>query len=65
MPSAVIAEIKYDTVSATLRVIYVSGNVYDYKNVPGDVYNAMKTSYSKGEFLNKQIKPKYEFERVK
>jgi len=65
MPSSVVAAIKYDAHSSTLRVIYVSGNVYDYKNVPEEVYNAMKTASSKGEFLNKEIKPKYEFEKVK
>ena len=65
MPSSVVAAIRYDAPSSTLRVIYVSGSVYDYKNVPEKVYNEMKTSSSKGEFLNKEIKPKYEFEKIK
>ena len=65
MPSSVVAAIKYDAHSSTLRVIYVSGSVYDYKNVPETVYTAMKISSSKGEFLNKEIKPKYEFEKIR
>ncbi|TMI95006.1 MAG: KTSC domain-containing protein, partial [Bacteroidetes bacterium] len=43
MPSSVVAAIKYDPVLSTLRIIYVSGSVYDYKNVPEEIYTAMKT----------------------
>jgi len=64
MPSSVVAEIKYDNLSHTLRIIYVSGIIYDYKNVPEQIYIAMKTSFSKGTFLNQYIKGKYEFEKV-
>jgi hypothetical protein len=64
MPSSVIAGIKYDDLSHTLRIIYVSGRVYDYQDVPEQIYSAMKTAFSKGTFLNKHIKGKYEFKRV-
>ena len=65
MPSSVVAAIRYDADSSTLRVIYVSGSVYDYKKVPEKVYIEMKAASSKGEFLNKQIKPNYEFEKIR
>lgn len=55
---------RYDADSRTLRIVYVSGNVYDYKDVPPEVYEAMKVSGSKGTFLNTKIKGKYEFEKV-
>jgi KTSC domain-containing protein len=64
MPSSVIAGIEYDGQSHTLRVIYVSGIGYDYKNVPEEIYRAMKTAFSKGIFLNKYIKGKYEFKKI-
>jgi len=54
----------YDQETATLRVIFVSGMVYDYKNVPEEVYQAMKTSGSKGTYLNKHIKGHYAYEKV-
>ena len=65
MPSSVVAEIKYDKLSHTLRISYVSGMMYDYKGVPEQVYTAMKTALSKGMFLNKYIKGKYEFEKIR
>ena len=65
MPSSVVAAIRYDVNTLTLRVIYISGSVYDYKDVPEKVFKEMKEAFSKGEFLNKYIKPKYEFEKIK
>jgi len=64
MPSTVVASVKYEPRSRTLRVIYISGLVYDYQDVPEEVYLEMKSSSSKGSFLNQRIKGKYQFEKV-
>lgn len=64
MPSSVVSKMQYDPESEVLRIVYVSGMVYDYKNVPPEVYEAMKASGSKGTFLNRHIKTNYEFEKV-
>jgi hypothetical protein len=65
MPSSVIATFVYNPETSRLRVVFVSGMVYDYKNVPASVYEAMRKSGSKGTFLNKEIKGKYKFEKIK
>ena len=65
MPSSVVAAMKYDADASRLRIIFVSGKVYDYQNVPEYVYDAMKAAGSKGTFLNTEIKGKYEFEEVR
>ncbi|HEX7902938.1 MAG TPA: KTSC domain-containing protein [Chitinophagaceae bacterium] len=65
MPSSVVAHINYDNKKRVLRIIFVSGMVYDYKDVPEEEYIAMKTAGSKGTYLNKQIKGKYRFTKVK
>ena len=65
MPSTVISTINYDIVTSTLRITFVSGMIYDYKNVPEEVYHALKTSGTKGIYLNQHIKGKYLFEKVK
>jgi len=56
---------KYNADTQTLRIFYVSGSVYDYKNVPEDIYEKMRTSGSKGIFLNREIKTHFNFEKVK
>ena len=65
MPSSVVARIHYDAGSATLRIIFVSGTVYDYKGVPEEIYREMKASGSKGAYLNQHIKGNYLFEKVR
>jgi hypothetical protein len=64
MPSSVVRNMSYDPASNTLRVVFVSGMVYDYQDVPETVYHAMKTSGSKGTYLNKYIKGHYTFKKV-
>jgi hypothetical protein len=64
MPSSVVQKYYYLPEKQTLRVVFVSGLVYDYKDVPEEVYRQMKAAFSKGEFLNREIKNKYAFEKV-
>jgi hypothetical protein len=65
MPSTVVARMDYDEATRILRITFVSGLVYDYLEVPKDVYVSMKESGSKGIFLNRNIKNKYHFRKVK
>ncbi len=64
MPSSVVSAIKYDAKSETLRIIFVSRMVYDYKKVPEEIYNEIKTYRSKGTYLNRHIKGHYGFEKI-
>jgi hypothetical protein len=64
MPSTVVAHMEYNVSRQTLRITFVSGLVYNYLHVPERVYNNMKAATSKGTFLNKHIKGKYDFEKV-
>ncbi|GGM88240.1 hypothetical protein GCM10010967_21050 [Dyadobacter beijingensis] len=64
MPSTVVDKMIYNEEKQTLRIVFVSGMVYVYKNVPWEVYQAMKASGSKGTFLNEHIKGNFEFEKV-
>ena len=64
MPSSVIASYSYNPVNAVLRVRFLSGLIYDYKKVPLELYQAMRTARSKGLFLNKHIKGNYEYKKV-
>jgi len=64
MPSTVVAHYVYDRETSSLKITFTSGKVYNYKNVPEQIYQAMKASFSKGIFFNRHIKDKYEFEKV-
>ena len=64
MPSTVIESFYYDQGSQTLRVNFLSGNVYDYHKVPEKVFLKMKGYKSKGTFLNRFVKGNYEYTKV-
>ncbi len=64
MPSTVISNFYYDADSRILKIVFVTGMVYEYKNVPETIYQAMKISRSKGIYFNRYIKGKYEFEKT-
>nr|WP_295867302.1 KTSC domain-containing protein [uncultured Chitinophaga sp.] len=63
MPSSVIRTYHYDALHAVLRIVFVSGAVYDYEAVPESLYEAMKKTKSKGIFFNQYIKDKFKFSR--
>ena len=65
MPSTVIRSFYYDAGKQVLKVVFVSGSVYEYLKVPEEVYLSMKTSSSKGEYLNKIIKGQFDFKKIK
>jgi hypothetical protein len=64
MPSSVIKYFRYDAANHRLRVFFKSGIAYDYKNFPEELYENMRKAFSKGKFLNEEIKGKYPFEKV-
>ena len=64
MPSTVVAHYVYDPETSSLKITFTSGKVYNYKNVPEQLYQAMKASFAKGIFFNQHIKDKYEFEKI-
>ncbi len=64
MPSTVIASIKYNAATCALTISFVSGLIYEYKNVPETTYNQLQNARSKGIFFNQHIKGKYRFEKI-
>jgi lysyl-tRNA synthetase class 2 len=64
MPSSVIATTHYNKDSQVLKVIFRSGAVYLYYEVPEEIYLLYMKARSKGTFLNQFIKGNFEFEKV-
>jgi hypothetical protein len=54
--SSNIASIGYETDSQVLEVEYISGGIYQYMNVPGDIHEELMSSSSKGNYMNRVIK---------
>ncbi|MCJ7933602.1 MAG: KTSC domain-containing protein [Chryseobacterium sp.] len=64
MPSSVVNSYVYFPETEILRIIYQSGAVYDYLKVPQDIVEKFRKAASKGRFLNKVIKPKFNYVKI-
>ena len=63
MPSSVIGKYFYKPELQILTIVYVSGAVYDYLDVPQEVFDDFRAAFSKGTYLNKNIKPNFRYEK--
>jgi hypothetical protein len=62
--SSSIAAGGYDARSRTLRLRYIGGGTYDYRNVPSVVFDDLLAAPSKGRFVNWHVKPYYSYVRM-
>jgi hypothetical protein len=64
MPSSVIRRFTYDAPHRRLRVVFTSGDVYDYEAVPPEVVDDFRNAFSKGRFFGPNIRDRYRYRRV-
>ena len=62
--SSNIAAVGYDAATETLEVQFLNGSIYQYYNVPENMYDQLMKEGSKGQFLNAYIKNAYPYSRV-
>ena len=61
--SSVIKNVWYKPSLASLVVDYNNGSSYEYLDVPYFVFEGFRSAESKGRFINKHIKTRFEFKR--
>ena len=64
MPSSVIKYFSYDAATETLKIIFVTDMIYQYKEVPEKIHKMLKASGSKGRYFNRHIKDKFKFQKL-
>lgn len=62
--SSSVKSVGYDLRSRTLELEYVSGDVYRYFDVPQPTYAGLLAATSIGAYVNREIKPYFEFAEV-
>jgi hypothetical protein len=62
--SSNIAELGYDTTSATVYVRFLNGSLYIYKGVPAFEYQGLLNAPSIGSYLHRNFKNVYPYERI-
>jgi hypothetical protein len=62
--SSTLASVGYDPDRHVLEVEFQHGGVYQYLDVPADVYRELLAADSLGSYLSRTIKPHYAFRRL-
>ena len=62
--SSNISSIGYDPSRATLEVEFLNGSIYQYFNVPENMYEQLMAAPKKGRFLHAYVKNAYPYSRV-
>jgi len=62
--SSNIASIGYDADSQTLEIEFLNGGVYQYFEVPQQVYEEIMNADSQGQYLAQNIKGVYRYSKV-
>ncbi len=63
--STSIQTVGYDPEKKTLEIEFQSGEIYDYFDVPRDIYVDLMHAESHGQFFIQNIRDQYRFEHVK
>ncbi|TCD10438.1 KTSC domain-containing protein [Pedobacter frigidisoli] len=64
MSSTVIKYFSYNAQAKVLKIIFVTGMVYLYQDVPKQVFDKLKLADSKGHYFNQYIKDKFDFKNL-
>lgn len=62
--SSNVARISYEETSSTLEVEFHNGSIYQYYDVPQQIWSAFKDAASKGQFIHQSLKGQYRYARV-
>ena len=62
--SSHIARIGYSVDTATLRIEFLSGNIYEYYDVPQNVFDEFLSADSKGKYANRNIYKVYSQQKI-
>jgi KTSC domain len=62
--SSNIAEIGYDEGQRVLEILFSNGSLYQYFEVPPQIFNELMQASSVGKYLNYNIKSHFRYARV-
>jgi len=54
----------YDTENKILTITFNTGMVYEYYDVPWEIFTKFRSSQSQGKYFNTEIRTKYKFKKV-
>ena len=55
----------YDTESKKLGVTFINESIYEYEDVPWEIFTKFRMNESQGKFFNSNISKSYKYKKVK
>lgn len=62
--SSSVSRIQYSPDQRVLRITYMNGATFDYKEVPETVWEELSIAESVGSYVAQQVKPNYQYEKI-
>ncbi len=63
--SGSIRSVGYEAETSTLEIEFQTGTIYQYSNVPSQVYDGLMRAPSKGSYLQTQIRSRYPYRQIR
>jgi len=61
--SSVLDSVRYDADSHSLVILFDNGDIYEYRDVPPEVYRGLLKAESKGRYFHEKIRDQYEYKK--
>ena len=55
----------YNTNTKTLTTTFNNGSIYEYYDLPWDIFTKLRMTESQGKFFNEHISRKYKYKKLK
>jgi len=63
--SSNLKSMSYETNSKTLTTTFNNGSIYEYYNVPWEIFTKFRMAESQGKFFNTEIGKNYKYKKIK
>lgn len=61
--SSMIQAVGYDEETQVLRVVFNNGGLYEYYDVPSEIYDGLMQAESKGQYMRAMVIDQYPYSR--
>lgn len=55
----------YDTLTKILTISFNNESIYEYYNIPWEVFARLRSAESQGKYFNKEIAKNYKYKKIK
>jgi hypothetical protein len=62
--SSNIKKTEYDTATNSLKIVFNNDAIYEYENVPHQIYTKFRVAESQGKYFSSEIAKKFKYKKL-